>query len=240
MKNKNFLKKRSTNMNFLFFQKEKDFKLLTHIYNSLKGEPFLTKETILRGKKIKVEFYYLDQSKYYSNLFKSRQFAVWTADRGVCRLLIEKKYYEEFGVFYQKDINDIWLDLIWQILQKEATLIKKIKLLFLAVVVPILLNAFLLKENFSGWIRILSFLILISSFFYINYWIKKQQKKIYFFRDKKLQETLEQIKQILGEELYELLKEKQKHFNPTFIKVKNNQNEDENEDNDIDKVNKIN
>ena len=230
-------------MNFSFFQKEKDFKLLTNIYKSLQGDPFLTQETKLRGKEIKVEFYYLDQSKYYSTLFQSRQFAVWTADKGVCRLFIEKKYYEEFGAFYQKDINDMWLDFIWQIFQKEATLIKTIKLLFVVVLVPVLLNAFLLNGHFSSWVRIPAFVVLISSCFSMNYWMKNQQKKIHIFRDQKLQETLEKIKQTLGTELYESLKEKQKKFNPTFIELQyeQNHNEDnpESKDNTIDEINEL-
>ncbi|GLH60282.1 hypothetical protein [Paulownia witches'-broom phytoplasma] len=231
-------------MNFSFFQKEKEFKLLTNIYNSLKGEPFLTQETTLKGKETKVEFYYLDQSKYYSTLFQSRQFAVWTADKGVCRLLVEKKYYEEFGAFYQKDINDMWLYFIWQIFQKEATLIKKIKLLFMEVLVPILLNSFFLSGQFSVWLRIPAFVVLISSCFSMNYWMKNQQKKLHIFRDKKLQETLDKIKEKLGIELYESLKEKQKQFNPTFVEPKSDQNPNEdtpkNKDNTIDEINELN
>ncbi|ABC65569.1 conserved hypothetical protein [Aster yellows witches'-broom phytoplasma AYWB] len=231
-------------MNFSFFQKEKDFKLLTNIYNSLQGKPFLNQETTLRGKEIKVEFYYLDQSKYYSTLFQSRQFAVWTVDKGVCRLLVERKYYKKFGAFYQKDINDMWLDFIWQIFQKEATLIKTIKLLFVAVLLPILLNVFLLNGHFSGWVRVPAFFVLISSCFSMNYWMKKQQKKLHIFRDQKLQETLEKIKQKLGKELYESLKEKQKQFNPTFVEPKSDQNPNEDntgsKDNTIDKINELN
>ncbi|CCP88412.1 hypothetical protein [Candidatus Phytoplasma solani] len=220
------------NWSSFFPKKTKQMQLLTNFYHSLQGEPFLIEEILLNETPVKIEFYYLEQSKYYNALFQTRQFVVWTADKGTYRLLIDKDYYNNFKPLYRKEINTAWLEFMIQVYQKEANLINRIKLAFLGFFIPILLVIFLTltmwspgtkEEGQKTLIFGIPLVILLIVIFVINYWIKIQQKKMAFFKDQTLQKTLTKIKQILGEEFFAELLEKQKNYNPFFAKSKNEQ-----------------
>ncbi|WP_349402153.1 putative membrane protein [Candidatus Phytoplasma solani] len=213
-------------MNLLFFlKKKKQLQLLTNFYHSLQGEPFLIEEVVLDGDLVKVEFYYLEQSKHYSTLFQSRQFAIWTADQGSYRLLIDKDYYQHFAPLYQKEINVFWLTFMIRVYQKEISLINRIKFVFLFVLLPTLLLIFLTIQKWQKlekkWFFVVPLVILLTVSFIVNYWIKNQQKQLIFFKDKELQKALEEIKKKLGESFFAELLEKQKNYKPPYVSIKN-------------------
>ncbi|MBS2126368.1 hypothetical protein J8J04_01495 ['Fragaria x ananassa' phyllody phytoplasma] len=218
-------------MNWLFFKQneKKQLKLLTNFHHSLQGEPFLIEETTLKGEKIKIEFYYLSQSKYYDNLFQSRQFAIWTADKEVYRLLIDQEYYHNFQPLYKKEINVIWLDFIMQIYYKEINLINRIKIIFLTTFLPLsFIIFFIISKITNKTLLFIPFIILLTIIFLINYWIKNQQKNLSSFKDQKFQTTLKEIKQFLGESFFEELLEKQKNYNPSYSQYIQNENDKNN------------
>lgn len=219
-------------MNWLFFKKKKKrLKLLTNFYHSLQGDPFLTEEIILDGDLVKIEFYYLEQSKYYNALFQSRQFAVWTANQGVCRLLVDKDYYQHFAALYQKKINIFWLEFMTKVYQKEISLINRIKIAFGLVFLPCLLVVFLtlsVFQNKNRWFLWIPLIILLIFIFMINHWIKNKQKQLAFFQDQELKKTLEKIKKDLGETFFANLIEQQKKYNPEYKPLENEAEKDDN------------
>ncbi|WCA22520.1 hypothetical protein [Candidatus Phytoplasma oryzae] len=197
------------------FDKRYKIQLFPFIFHSLsKNEkPFKTEKNIINQKNINIDFFYLDQSKYNSYFLDIKQYVVWSIDKNLCRVFIEKNYYNQFKEFYQKEVNIIYLHFIYNLLEKRKFLIYKnflycLNLLLLYLISSFLFNFFLNKKKFL----IFSFLFLIF-FLFIVLLIKKKQKKIFHdFKKNIFKQTIQKTKKFLGKEKFENILKKQKLF----------------------------
>ena len=64
----------------------------------------------------KVEIYNLEETPYFTQYAMRGRFSVWTGDgQGNYKVLIEKGYREESGRFYNKEVNQIWVNFFDQV-----------------------------------------------------------------------------------------------------------------------------
>ncbi|MGB0175255.1 MAG: hypothetical protein ACPF9F_02990, partial [Acholeplasmataceae bacterium] len=59
-----------------------------------------------------VEFYSLNKSHLYDRYATRGRFVVWTSDGKIYRVLVEEGYFDLMKTFYQKPVNQIWIDFL--------------------------------------------------------------------------------------------------------------------------------
>ncbi|CAP18325.1 conserved hypothetical protein [Candidatus Phytoplasma mali] len=203
-------------MKLFNFKKNNKIKMLDIIFNSVEGEPFKIEEFENEKGKHQIEFYYIEQSKYKTPLINSRQFVVYTADKGFFRVLIDKEYYKKFKILYQKKINIIWINFMISLFEKQLQFQKKysfyVTISFIISVLFLIINWVLnFLEHYPFIIIILSILFPILGTIFIT---KKQQKYFILLKNDNLTETINQIKKIIGSKEYEEILEQQKNYQP--------------------------
>ncbi|WP_334330864.1 hypothetical protein [Candidatus Phytoplasma prunorum] len=210
-------------MKLFNFKKHNKIKMLDIIFNSVEGEPFKIEEFENEKGKHQIEFYYIEQSKYKNPLINSRQFVVYTADKGFFRILVDQEYYKKFKILYQKKINIIWINFMFSLFEKQLQFQKKysfyIFVSFIISVLFLILNWQLnTLEHYPFIIIIISILFPILGTVFIT---KKQQKYFILLKNDNLTETINKIKKIIGSKEYEEILEQQKNYQPkSFDNVK--------------------
>ncbi|MFP7699564.1 MAG: hypothetical protein ACLTFB_02230 [Candidatus Phytoplasma pyri] len=203
-------------MKLFNFKKNNKIKMLDVIFNSVEGEPFKIEDFENEKGKHRIEFYYIEQSKYKNPLINSRQFVVYTADKGFFRVLIDKEYYKNFKILYQKKINIIWINFMISLFEKQLQFQKKYSFyVFISFIISVLFLIINWKldvlENYAFIIILLSILFPILGTIFIT---KKQQKYFILLKNDNLNETINKIKKIIGSKEYEEILEQQKNYQP--------------------------
>ncbi|WP_153369196.1 hypothetical protein [Candidatus Phytoplasma sacchari] len=203
-----------------FFIKKFKILLFPKIFNSIsKDECFFKKdEFFLNGEKINIVFFYLHQTEYYNYFLDMKQYVVWTIKDNICRVFIEKEYYQKFEEFYEKEINIIYANFLYNLLKKRIYLIYTNILYCLNFSFLSLILFFLFKNLFflEKLLFFLSFSFVVLLFIFIIFFmIKKQIKIFYDFKKDILRETIEKTELFLGKEKFKNILKQQKSF---FIK----------------------
>jgi hypothetical protein len=188
------------------FMEERNMKLNARIYKNLTGEPFLKQEI---NNKI-VEFHYMNDTPFLFQFASKARFAVWASDGVNYKVLIESKYYEAMKPFYEKEINEIWINF----LQRVSGINKKINMMFL---IPMLflyaIIAFVASVYFEGYM--LQILLGLLGVIIISNMVQNRivTKRV---RQENL-DTQNQIRTFIGDvEFEKLIQAQQEHYQAYF------------------------
>ncbi|MDV3178785.1 MAG: hypothetical protein Q8855_00830, partial [Candidatus Phytoplasma australasiaticum] len=103
-------------MSFNLWDKNK-FQLLPLVFDSVKGDPFYEDLYEFDQKKVKIQFYDLNQNEYQDSFIKLNQYVVWTLKDNVYRVFIDKSYYQKFDILYQPKVNIFFIKYIFSSLK---------------------------------------------------------------------------------------------------------------------------
>lgn len=173
-------------------------KILPKVYAKAQGEPF----KVGKYKENKVEFYDLQDTKYYSRLVASGRFHMWTSDGLDYRLFIDRAYYEALSELYSDEMNEISLDYMMTVYGKKVKLRNKsfiwtLGLLVLAMAVMFTIQA--IDPNASYGIFI-GLAIMIVPYYII---LRKERSTGDAFVREEHAKSSKQIRDLLGESHFE-------------------------------------
>lgn len=192
-------------------QKNK-IEILPIVFDSSEGQPFRKEKYIVQQKEKKIEFFYLTQSKYYLNFIQIKQYVVWTLKNDVCRVFITEEFYKKFELFYQKEINIIYLSFLYDISTRSLYIYQKLKFLFLIFL--FIFFSFLGFVIFLGLNKLIFLLIFLFSFLVFFIFFFFRLKLLLKYKENRLNKVRKKVIIFLGRKKYEKLMEEQRLFQP--------------------------
>ncbi|KXT29453.1 hypothetical protein AXA84_0098 [Candidatus Phytoplasma oryzae] len=196
----------------IFYKKYK-IQLFPFIFKNIQGDSFKQEEFFLNQQKKRIEFFFLHQSKYNNYFLEMNQFVIWTIEGDICRVLIEKDYYNQFKELYQKEINIFYANFLYSLLEKRRDLIYIDFLLIFNFICFTLFFALMIKI-FINYFKFWFFLFIFFIFFVVIfiYFRKKRNDFFYKFKKESFLKTIKKTKVLLGEEKFESILKKQNFF----------------------------
>lgn len=193
---------------------------------SMKLNPKLFKQ--ISGKLIetqqfdhtRVEFYSLNESHLYDRYATRGRFVVWTSDGEIYKVLVEEGYFDLMTPFYQKAVNQIWIDF----LESVGRTNKRINRMFL---IPMMLLYSIAAVVSSIYFpeRLMEFLLAMIVVVFVGNFI--QNKVVRNQITKANVETQKKIKDFLGEKTFdEMIIQQQTYYNNFFKTDESSEKED--------------
>ncbi len=177
-----------------------------------------------------VEIYSLNKYPDLYNEFTNQgKFAVWSsADSRNYRLYIEDGYLKKLEPLYKKNINTIWLD-FWDTCDKSVSKFRNILLPIMLVLILVFFlgGSLLIESQVAQVIVALSVgLLFILIIFFVRHRVNKKVSEAN-------KESVDKIKNILGEKRFARLLEDQRSYIDEFFKYNEEQNNEEVLDNNV-------
>ncbi|PQP79430.1 hypothetical protein C6B37_01850, partial [Candidatus Phytoplasma phoenicium] len=177
-------------------RRKNKIEILPIVFDSSEGRPFRKEKYIVQQQEKKIEFFYLTQSNYYLNFMQIKQYVVWTLKNDVCRVFITEDFYKKFELFYQKEINTIYLSFLYDISIRRLYIYQKFKFLF-SILLLIFLS-FLGFFIFLGLDKLIFLLIFLFSFLVFFIFFAFRLKLLLKYKKNRLNEARKEVRIFLG------------------------------------------
>ncbi|TVY12151.1 hypothetical protein [Candidatus Phytoplasma pini] len=200
--------------------KKNKIKFLPFIFNSVEGNPFHIEKYLIQNQDYKLEFFYLKQSKYYSHFIEIKQYVIWSIFHDVCRVIIDEKYYKKFKILYQKEVNLLYMNFLYDLLNKRSEIIFKNYIFSLILGFIFIVIFFIFTKLIIVFESFIIFSILIFLFLFLIFLFLKRQSFFYQrYKSNLFIFVMKKIRFFLGNENFEKISEQQK-FYPFFDETK--------------------
>ncbi|MGB0417739.1 MAG: hypothetical protein ACPGCR_03090 [Acholeplasmataceae bacterium] len=157
-----------------------------------------------------VEFYSLNKSHLYDRYATRGRFVVWTSDGKIYRVLVEEGYFDLMKTFYQKPVNQIWIDFLEYVGRSN----RRINQMFLIPMMLLYVIAAVISSIYFPN-QLMEFLIAMIVVVFIGNFI--QNKVVRNHITKANIDTQQKIKDYLGEETFnEIITKQQAYYNKFF------------------------
>lgn len=181
-------------------------KLNPKIYKTISGEPFKTQE--ING--VKVEFFYMEETPFFSQYAGKGRFALWTSDGKDYRVLVEKTYYEALERFYDEPINAIWINFLHKIgkISNKMSLFFTVPMILIYIIIAAIATIYF-QEQLLLTLLIMVIIVIGSNMFRATLVNRKAHA------ENRLAQ--EEIRNYLGEESFsEMVKKQEEHYKMYF------------------------
>lgn len=140
-------------------------KINNRVFKKLTNEPFLVQE--INGKE--VEFHYMNDTPFLQQFVSRGRFYVWTSDGKNYKLLIERGYYDKVSYFFEKEINEVWLNFLTDVSSVNSRMSKRYLMVSLGISLLIVLGfSFFWKEQLTIGIIVALVITLIGNMIHSN------------------------------------------------------------------------
>lgn len=140
-------------------------KINNRVFKNLKNEPFLVQE--INGKE--VEFHYMNDTPFLQQFVSRGRFYVWTSDGKDYKLLIERGYYDKVSYFFDKEINEVWLNFLTDVSEVNSKMSKTYLFISLGISLLIVLGfSFFLQEQLIIGIIVALVITLVGNMVHSN------------------------------------------------------------------------
>lgn len=183
-------------------------KLNVKMYKTL-NNPVETQH--INGKN--VEIHYMNDTPYLSRYAGRGHFVIWASDGQGYKLLVERDYYNTLKPLHSADTNALWLQFYESVHNVRRNLFYKL-MLPLIIGVLILMSVFAAVEPLQKYQSTVLIVALILMLIFNMFQSNMLKRKV----DEIRSETIDTIKDVLGEELFSELVKKQNEFYENYFK----------------------